>query len=549
MDIDKEYADNEKGGLLTKGEAELRFAQADYVSPVYKDSAAQNGDRPVARRYTPSNLIVDSQELSSAPVGGATILCEVIGRSGVLREVWHAVSAGGNGITSFSESGGRVKVYVNDATTPHIDMTLNDFFMYGTRGGVFDTPYFGRTAREANGDSGAYRRLHIPFQKYLRVELVNTTGAAVAPVYGSATYTIDDGENETYHLIGSRANRNPYERITVCDVSGAGQLESLYIAGRSTESGDYAFLEGNVEIYVNGSTSPQILSSGAEDFFAGAWYRVPSGGFPTGRAGDPDYSGSSIALWKFFSDQPVVFESGLKVIVNVGQRTQGTMKAAWYDLAAYAGVIREGVRSGSYPTEGSPARVRDAMSYPAGSLSGTPYSQPQDRAQATFDGTGLVYPYNTTDTGMDMRVVRTGLSLPSAYNVEGKIKINGNGDTTQEIGLTARGQGDGYYGDAVHLQLVRVSQYVWQVRAREGFSTIHQLQIGSGQDFADRYVWLRLRVEGTKITAFWRYDDNDHWRSIGSWTTAMTGTATGTFSWQGGGKVDQFNVVPIVTGS
>lgn len=541
-----EYTGIEQGGLLTKGEAQRIFAQADTVPAAYGAAIASVAGQPVARQKSDVKAFVDSQELSGAPVNAPVILAEVIGRSGVLREVWMACSAGGSGITSFAESGGRIRIFINDATTPWIDMQLNDFFMYGTRGGVFSTPWFGRTAREANGDSGAYRRVHIPFQAYLRVELINTTGANVAPVYGSASYTTGDGEDGSYRLVGSRAQRQPYERVTVCDVTGAGQMESLYLAGRCTEAADYAFLEGNIEIYIDGSTSPQILSSGAEDFFAGAWYRVPNGGFPTGRAGDPDYSGSSIALWRFFDNQPVVFEESLKVVYSVGQKAQGTLKSPWYDIGAYVGIMDDTVRAMNYKDEGSPARVRDELNYPAGTLAGTPYSQPSDRLQATFDGSGLVYPYSVADNAMDMRVTRTGLSLPNGgYMVAGELKI-GPGATNQELGLTALGDGDGYYGGGAHVQLVRINADVWQVRCREGFDTVHQAQIGSGQDLTDRYVWLAMKVVGTKITAYWRYDENDHWRPIGSWTTTKNGTATGTFSWQGGGKFNRFQIVPLV---
>lgn len=544
-----EFVGNEIDSALTKGDAQKLFAQVDYMPPEYRSEIGNALGSPVPRVNRKLRSYVDSQELSSAPGTDAApvgekpvVLAEVVGENGLLREIWYAASPGGAGISSFVESGGRVRIFINDDASPAFEMALCDFFMYGIRGGEFDTPHFGRTAREANGDSGAYRRLAIPFQTYLRVEFVGVA-TNTAPVYGSVSYTLGDEVEGHYRVLGSRANCAPYERVELEYSGGPGQLEHVYLAGRSNETFDYAFLESNVEIYIDGADAPQILSSGAEDFFAGSWYRVPIGGFPTGRAGMSDHSGSSIALWKFFTNQPVVFEESIRIVIPVGQRTQGELKSAWYDIALYAGLFVDDERDSSYYIPAPTAVFDDKFSYPAGTLAGTPWQQPGDRAQATLNGSELVFPYGTTDSHMDMRVMRTGLVLPATpYFFSGKVSI-GPGDTNQELGLSALGQGDGYYGDAVHVQVARVSQYVWQLRCRDGFDTVHQMQIGNGSDLVDRPIWLGLAVlGGGKVRAYWKLTDNDHWRPVGGWTTTRNGTATGVFSWQAGGKVDEVSL-------
>ena len=76
--------------------------------------------------------------------------------------------------------------------------------------------------------------------------------------------------------------------------------------------GNLYFLEGNLQMYLDGAASPSYESSGTEDYFNNAWY------FQTGvifgeHSGCTrhDPVGSVVGAYRFHRDDPVPFENAL----------------------------------------------------------------------------------------------------------------------------------------------------------------------------------------------------------------------------------------------
>lgn len=550
--VPKSYVDGISGGAGATGPAGP--AGADGAVSVFSGGSNVYGPQgPVARAVNGTTLYTDAHETSqiwgtsAAPSGDKVqIVAEVINKPGVLHEIWMAMVDAGT-TTGFSERGGRIKIFVNHYTTPVVDLCFSDFFMYGPRGGQFNTPWFSRIVRDG-GSSGAFRRLNIPFSSYLRVEAWNTTTADSGSFYASASYTTGLVQRGNYRAVGVEVSAaSQYQDITICDQAGSGTLESVYLSGLSTTDNDYAWLEGNILIYVDGSTTPAVTSSGAEDFFNGAWYQVPVGGFPTGRSGLHDLgTGSAWAAWKFFKDMPLRYNSNIKIVYRVGQQGQASMSAATYRIHGWAGLVEDTSNSGTFKDIGT-GIVNDTFSYSAGALSGS-YSQPGDRAAATWTGSALQFPSGNSSTYNDMRVQRTGLSLPTDYWVQGRFRITTNQAYDQEVGLFARADGDGYFGGGVHIQVVRSSQYVWWVRSRDDFDTVSSETFAFGTDMTNVDFDLAIKVEGSKITTYWKFADAaDHWKSLATWTTGKTGTSVGMYAWNAGALVDSFDIYNLQT--
>ena len=363
----------------------------------------------------------------ASPVGSKPlVLCEVWDKPSVLRHIWIAgANAGENSsIKTFVEQGGVIRIYNDNDTSPRVNLPLADFFAYGPMCDKFSNKRIGRTANGGNQQTGAYRYLWSPSQKYLRVEIENVTsqipeftttlvggslptltangnvtlsvsslsgvgsnggggtlisaadssqhqfrfnGASsgtpntltgVGLVNGSSNYTpaagdtIKIGNNATgfyaaagYSLPGSFSDLGPAQlsyyissvgsttwptpvsgstaaKATLLNLSnvGPGQIESLMMRISGASANDSAALEGNIIITPDGASTPSLRSSGTEDFFNGAWYNMPVGGYPAGIAGSSGAgTGFAVSAYRFFEDDPQFFNTGVRVDEWVGQ--------------------------------------------------------------------------------------------------------------------------------------------------------------------------------------------------------------------------------------
>ena len=246
---------------------------------------------------------------AASPAGAKrVVLAESWGEPGILRHIWMASSDGSTEEDGFAEDAGQIRIYIDNGTVPAVSLSINDFFAYASLGDEFSTPRVGR-AKKADGESSAYRSVHMPFQRHLRVEVENQTANPVT-FFGSATYNLlsdfasVDDQQVNYKIYGAEdAALAPYSTVTVADTNGSGQVESLWLAIDS-DSGNVGVLEGNVEIYVDNSPVPSWSSSGTEDAFNGGWYAVPVGGYPAGKVNSAIGSPTT-TYYRFFVDEPI----------------------------------------------------------------------------------------------------------------------------------------------------------------------------------------------------------------------------------------------------
>lgn len=307
----------------------------------------------------------------------AKVIVEQRGVPGLLDYVWMAYNPAAAQLDAV-EQNGRIRIFLDNETTPSVDVSINDFFMYAEQAGPFDAGLVGRTDRNSGSNLAAYqaapagsakRYLFAPFQSYCRVEYVNkaaTPGnlatwcqAHIAQLAGPAS-----GVAQTYKVFSNgdtlepsllpptgdpggpyTAGVNPTVPVTpgqttICDISGsAGQLESVWVAVRTNGNND-AWYEGNFEITIDGAAEAQYLTTGGEDFFDGGFglQAVQIGAQPAGQGGGDAQSGSNITAYRFFTFQPIQFANSLKIVWNVGQLGQGTWVDSSLGASGFAGV-------------------------------------------------------------------------------------------------------------------------------------------------------------------------------------------------------------------
>lgn len=510
---------------------------------------------PGERSYSRSIEVGSARGTDSNPTGSKmNVLAEVWDQPGILKRIWVALG-GAWSPSDFGIRGGTIRIYIDDETAPAVEVAMGDFFFVPNNEGVYATPRVGRTVR-SDGQASMYRYVHMPYKKYLRVEIENTvTGNNV--FYGAADYTTignfdDIGTQQVAYKIA--ANRNATQDVrtplTLCDFAGSGQIESI-MASFAGATGDAAILEGNVEVFIDGEAMPTWSSSGMEDVFNGGWYTVPVGGYPAGRPGTTSETGERHTLYRFFVDDPVFFTSHLKVVIWAGQNEQASLASSEVELAGSVGYWLNTAAVPDYTVVdmGAVPLLNDPFDYPVGSLDSGVWAQDGSRTPMQATGTTIVVPYGSASADQDVRAVRNDLGLPSSYWAETRVRITDASHADQEAHLILRGSSpDAFYGSAVHIQLRRFQVGNWAVAARDDFDTPGFTNIGSGRDLTNTWVRLAAKVEGTMVTAYYSLNDAPSaWVAFARWTTAKNGPSVGIGTWAAGAEFDYLTVRPLKT--
>jgi hypothetical protein len=507
------------------------------------------GEAVVAVQHELANAFATT----SAPTGvKKVVLAESWDKPGVLKHIWMAAGNTEDN-DGFLEQGGIIRIYTDDASAPVVSMTLGDFFCLSNHSDVFSTPRVGRTSR-GTSESSAYRYMHIPFQKYLRVEVENTTGNNTI-YYGGADYsTVSDfsvlgSQQLAYKIVGQRDTAHTMRTpMTVCDISGSGQVESLMVSFSGAE-GDAGILEGNVEIYIDGEEYPSWVSSGMEDAFNGGWYSIPVGGYPAGRSGNTDQSGENRTMYRFFVDDPIFFSSHIKVVVWAGQPNQASVVSNEVNFAAYVGLWFDAPTTPNYTAVDTEAAaiVDDQMDQAPGALNGANWSQDVGKTQIVATGSTFTVPYGNGPADQDVRAGRLNVTLPPDYWLETRLRITEGASDGQEAHLAMLGATPNpWFGSAVHLQLKRNSQQSWIIVARDDFDTSAIVNVGSGSDLTNVWVRLALKKQGAEVSAYYSLNASPApWIPIGAWTATKSDVGFGIGTWTAGAEFDYLKVLPL----
>eukprot|EP00759_Apiculatamorpha_spiralis_P032642 PhF_6_TR3410/c0_g1_i3/m.4925 len=216
---------------------------------------------------------------------------------------------------------GRFRLYIDNETKPSIDVSVLDLAHVGARAAVgnnapTDGSPFGHTLFGKTAKSGAvYSTIRIPFGSAIRATIqapstCNTTqtfwfiirGVMNIPgiVFGDfilpPTARVRILENVTLGL-------KPLDYITLSPGASAG---TLILSSQEVQSTDLNYLEGCVRVFIDGSNTPQFLSSGTEDYYLSASY-FDEGRFTTPLSGLTYLNGAATAMYKTHERDPVMW--------------------------------------------------------------------------------------------------------------------------------------------------------------------------------------------------------------------------------------------------
>ena len=218
---------------------------------------------------------------ASVPIeAGETIILAEMDGPGILRHFWMTVpdktTAG-----SFVLRDLILRIYWDDETMPSVESPLGDFFCngFGTRCDVNSLPIV------VNPTSGMNCYFEMPFRKHAKITLTSEHPVRINDIFYTFNYALTEVPEEAMYF-HAKWNR---ERITkkgidytlLDQVEGVGYYVGTYMALCALER--YWWGEGEFKFYIDGDKEyPTITSTGAEDYFGGAWafHKQPFGKRP-----------------------------------------------------------------------------------------------------------------------------------------------------------------------------------------------------------------------------------------------------------------------------
>ncbi len=226
----------------------------------------------------------------------------------------------------------RVRFYVDDEAHPSIDME------YGLGHGVgFDdtaAPWGVRQMGMTGHVGGFYNTFQIPFGRSLRV-----TGQLAPGVPGNPQcwWIMRGTVGVPVQIAGvnlppeARLKLNKRENITVPRLDEFTLMETqsagaLFLLAMKASSPNWNFMESCIRAYFSRAKTPELLSSGLEDYFCGTYY-FASGMYHTPISGLTHKAkmgdAHQFSAYRFHDTDPVFFEKGLRLTARCGEEMGG----------------------------------------------------------------------------------------------------------------------------------------------------------------------------------------------------------------------------------
>jgi hypothetical protein len=220
----------------------------------------------------------------------------------------------------------RLRIYIDGETAASIDMEIG----LGVGVGFEDpfAPWGNRFVGITGSPSGIFMNHPIPFGKSIRVTAELPPGV---PRDALLWWIVRGVEGLPLNLSGIaipaqarlQLHRNedlqvqPLEEFALCNVGGSGMVYMVTIAAHSA---NFEFLEGQMRAYIGASTTPQLLSSGLEDYFLGTYY-FNRGRYHLHQAGltHRNHENHSFSAYRFHDADPIFYANGLRLTCRCGE--------------------------------------------------------------------------------------------------------------------------------------------------------------------------------------------------------------------------------------
>lgn len=320
----------------------------------------------------PTGTLASQKNEYATVAAGATInLLNYTGGDGYVDRLFIALAGTAGSAVGLNMT---INIYYNGEGTPTVSVPIYNFFLsvYCVSGSTppayFANRFIGFNSPNST-DSSYYSFIPIPFAGSIKIDLVNNESGSFQ-VFSMAEYQAGVANTTwtntrklrvaTYNASGLAMN----SVSTLVNYSGsAGRLLGLWmlddeVPGSISPKG--APLEGNVKLYLDGAATPNVESSGTEDWFGMGFYfgahgaSNPAGGggiasqIGQGWTGNGEigvtYIGAGAggfttnSAYRFHVDDKRNFASGLKITWNCGDSTEVSFTGTdtvWFTVFYY----------------------------------------------------------------------------------------------------------------------------------------------------------------------------------------------------------------------
>src|SRR6185312_3444252 len=281
----------------------------------------------------PTGANADSRKV--AP--GATITVLDVDGPGTIAHIWFTIADG----EPYHLKRIVLRMYWDGETDPSVETPIGDFFGLGL--GQYHSWHSEMLSVGNNNSLNCY--FPMPFAHHARITVTNEGKQPIGALYYNIDYrtyshplppgtlyfhaeyhqaqpnhgwTNDWTTNQT-PLVDNKTNLDGKDNYVWMEAKGHGQYVGVTMSVLQNQ--DMWWGEGDDMFFIDGSKTPQIIGTGTEDYFLGAW---DFGGHPFSYHlyGAPvvgrELAGSRSSVYRFHLAQPIPFQKSFKATIEHG---------------------------------------------------------------------------------------------------------------------------------------------------------------------------------------------------------------------------------------
>lgn len=209
--------------------------------------------------------------------GVATLINYQGGQPGFVSEIFLAVNGGDSNLEAAT-----IQVYIDGSGSPTINCLLTAFMAkvhaYDQAHGI-PLQYYSRYLNSP-ASTAFYVRIPMPFTTGIEITITNvdaTNYTIWSNIYCSlGVPNLWKGTRKLQVAVASLQTFTPYQVVSLLSLTNStpGRLFgiSMSIDGNGSTSPGFAWAEGPISMFIDGASTPQINSSGTEDYFGSVGY-------------------------------------------------------------------------------------------------------------------------------------------------------------------------------------------------------------------------------------------------------------------------------------
>ena len=333
------------------------FAQTNMSSEMYDLAKMKEGLRN--RRVSSYDRTGNNRDHLKAIKPGETAVLADIKGAGVINHIWITMSPGPR---QLSRNDIILRMYWDGSDEPSVVSPIGPFFGQGWNE-QYNYASFALSSGP-NGGTGLCSYFAMPFAKGARIEIENQTDVNIGAFYYYIDYVemkelpkdmgrfhawfnreiteaLPEGETEWGSVGKQTENKDGADNYVFADIKGKGHFVGLNYYVQCPTPMWYG--EGDDMWFIDGEKQSSLIGTGTEDLFNTAWcpkepYQHIYFGYPRVN-NDVGFLGRT-HVYRFFIQDPVFFEKGLKVTIEHGHNNCLTLDLAtvayWYQDKAAA---------------------------------------------------------------------------------------------------------------------------------------------------------------------------------------------------------------------